>query len=118
MNLNELTLAQARKGLDAKEFTAVELTQACLRRIKERNPEINAFITICEESALAEAKHADELIATGKAQALTGIPFSVKDAICTKGVRSTGAAGGLDPKELAQKLEDRTSFNLRMTVKK
>jgi aspartyl-tRNA(Asn)/glutamyl-tRNA(Gln) amidotransferase subunit A len=96
MNLNELTLAQARKGLDAKEFTSVELTQACLQRIHERNSEINAFITICEESALEEAKKADKLIASGKAQALTGIPFSVKDAICTKGIRSTGAAKILD----------------------
>ena len=96
MNLNELTLAQARKGLDAKEFTALDLTKACLKRISERNGEISAFITVCEESALEEAKKGDELIASGKAQALTGIPFSVKDAICTKGVRSTGAGKILD----------------------
>ena len=96
MNLNELTLAQARKGLDTKEFTSVELTKACLNRIKERNPEINVFITVCEESSLEEAQKADQLIAQGKAQVLTGIPFSVKDAICTKGIRSTGAAKILD----------------------
>jgi aspartyl-tRNA(Asn)/glutamyl-tRNA(Gln) amidotransferase subunit A len=96
MNLNELTLVQARKGLDAKEFTALDLTKACLKRISERNGEINAFITVCEESALKEAQRADELISSGKAQALTGIPFSVKDAICTKGVRSTGAGKILD----------------------
>lgn len=96
MNLNELTLAQARKGLDNKEFTSVELTRACLHRIKERNSEINAFITVCEDGALQEAGESDRLIAAGKAQALTGIPFGVKDAICTKGVRSTGAAKILD----------------------
>ncbi len=96
MNLNELTIKEAQAGLRNKEFTAVELTQACLDRIKERNNELNAFITVCEESALKEAKIADEMLAQGKSLALTGIPFSVKDAICTASVRSTGAAKILD----------------------
>lgn len=96
MKLNELTIVQAAEGLKKKKFTAVELAQACLDRIKRRNREINAFITVCEESALAEAKEADKMLARGKGSALTGIPFSVKDAICAKGVRSTGAAKILD----------------------
>jgi len=96
MNLNEFTIKQARTGLDSGEFTAVELTQACLKRIKERNTEINAFITVCEKSALAEAKVADEMIKNKKIKSLTGIPFCVKDAICTAGVRSTAAAKILD----------------------
>lgn len=96
MNLNELTIVEARKGLDAGDFTSVELTQACLKRIKERNDEINAFIRVTEELALAEAKKADEMIAAGTQQILTGIPYSVKDAICVKGVRSTAAATILD----------------------
>lgn len=94
--LNTLTIVEARKGLDAKEFTSVELTTACLNRIKERNGEINAFITVTEELALEEAKKADEIIARGEQQMLTGIPFGVKDAICTKGVRSTASAKILD----------------------
>ncbi len=96
MNLNELTIAQASAGLRAKEFTSLELTSACLARIHERNKEINAFITVCDESALIEAKKADEMIARGEAKPLTGIPFAVKDAICTKDIRSTGAAKILD----------------------
>lgn len=96
MNLNELTIKEASEGLKNKKFTSVELTQACLNRIKERNKDVNAFITVCEESALAEAKIADGLIRDGKAGSLTGIPFSVKDAICTAGVRSTAAAKILD----------------------
>ena len=96
MNLNELTISEARAGLDSKKFTSVELTEACLRRIEERNPEINAYITVTRELALAEAAKADEMIVAGKAQALTGIPFSVKDAICTADVRSTAAAKILD----------------------
>jgi len=96
MNLNELTIEQARAGLDKKEFTSVELTQACLDRIKERNDEINAFITVTEELALEEAKKADEMIARGEQKMLTGIPYSVKDAIVTKDVRSTASAKILD----------------------
>jgi len=96
MQLNELTIKEAGEGLKKKKFTSVELTQACLDRIKERNKEINAFITVCEESALEEARVADGLIGEGKAGPLTGIPFSVKDAICTAGVRSTASAKILD----------------------
>lgn len=96
MNLNELTLVEAAAGLRDKKFTSVELTKACLDRIKKRNKEINAFITVCEDSALVEAAAADALIAAGKALPLTGIPFSVKDAIVTKDVRSTGSGKILD----------------------
>lgn len=96
MKLNELTIRQAQAGLRKKKFTAVELTTACLDRIKTRNKDINAFITVCEDSALAEARVADGLLRAGQDGPLTGIPFAVKDAICTAGVRSTAAAKILD----------------------
>jgi aspartyl-tRNA(Asn)/glutamyl-tRNA(Gln) amidotransferase subunit A len=96
MNLNELTISEAKKGLLQKEFSSVELTQACLNRIHDRNAQINAFISVTDELALEEARVADEMIARGKAHALTGIPFSVKDAINTKDVRSTASAKILD----------------------
>lgn len=96
MNLNELTIKDAREGLDKGKFSAVELTQACLDRIKERNGKINAFITVCEDVAMNEAKNADLMIKEKKQKQLTGIPFSVKDAICTRDVRSTGAGKILD----------------------
>lgn len=96
MKLNELTIKQAAEGLRKGEFTSVELTQACLGRIKTRNPDLNAFITIRDAEALAEAQAADERIAAGQTEPLTGIPFAVKDAICTADVRSTGAAKILD----------------------
>ncbi len=96
MALNSLTIVQALSGLRKKEFSSVELTHACLGRIKERNERLNAFITVREEPALREAEAADKLIAAGKAQPLTGIPFGVKDAICTADTRSTGAAKILD----------------------
>ncbi len=96
MMLNELTIAQAREGLDKKKFSSLELTKACLARIKERNSRINAYITVFENEALEEAQRADDMIAKGTAEELTGIPFCVKDAICIKDRRSTGAAKILD----------------------
>ncbi len=96
MQLNELTMTQAGKGLEEKEFSSFELTQACLQEIEKRNPSLNAFITVCADEALAQAKEADTNIAAGKQTSLTGIPYSVKDAICTKGIRSTGGAKILD----------------------
>ncbi len=96
MKLNELTIKEAQAGLRSKKFTAVDITKACLERIKDRNSELNAFITVCEEVALKEATVADEMFAQGKEMPLTGIPFAVKDAICTAGVRSTGSAKILD----------------------
>ena len=96
MRLNELTIVEAAEGLRKKDFSSVELTEACLKRIGERNQVLNAFITVCEDVALDEARKADEMIAKGKGGPLTGIPFAVKDAINTCGVRSTGAAKILD----------------------
>lgn len=96
MRLNELTIVEAADGLRQKKFSSVELTEACLKRIKERNKTLNAFITVCEDVARGEAKKADEMIAKGGAGPLTGIPYAVKDAINTRGVRSTGGAKILD----------------------
>ena len=72
------------------------MTKACLERIKKRNSEINAFISVFETEALEEAKKADELIKKKKQKSLTGIPFCVKDAINTLDRRSTGGANILD----------------------
>lgn len=96
MNINELNLKEAQDGLKKGKFSSVELTKACLERAEKRNSETNAYVTICRETALLEAEAADEMISKGLAKPLTGIPFSVKDAICTKDVRSTGSSKILD----------------------
>lgn len=98
-SLNELTITEAREGLQAKEFSSVELTKACLARIKEVEPLINAFVTVCENEALEQAKKADELVSQGvtwEAKPLLGIPLSIKDNFCTKGVRTTASSKVLD----------------------
>ncbi|MDD2758359.1 MAG: Asp-tRNA(Asn)/Glu-tRNA(Gln) amidotransferase subunit GatA [Patescibacteria group bacterium] len=95
MNLNELTIKTASAGLRKKEFSAVELTEACLAKIKKRNKTLNAFITVAEDEALADATAADKKI-NNNSNLLAGIPFGVKDAICVAGMRATGAAKILD----------------------
>jgi len=92
MNLNELTIKDARAKLDAGEITSLELTEACLTQIKKLNPEINAVLTVCEDLALQEAKEADERIALGETGDLLGIPYLCKDNIMTKGITTTAAS--------------------------
>lgn len=96
MKLNQLTVKEAREGLKKKKFSSVELTKACLERIKEVDSKINAFITVCEEEALEAASRADNLIAQGEDKPLLGVPISIKDNFCTKGVRTTASSKVLD----------------------
>lgn len=96
MNLNELTIAQAKEGLQNKKFSSVDLTKSCLERIKQLNPKLNVYLTVCENEALEKAKAADETIANGAISPLLGIPFSMKDVYSTKGVRTTAGSKVLE----------------------
>jgi len=96
MNLNELTITKAQEGLKAKKFSSVELTKACLNRIKQIEPKINAFITVCEDQAIESAEHADRLISQKDDKSLLGIPVSIKDNFCTYGIRTTASSIVLD----------------------
>lgn len=82
--------------LDSKEISAVELTEQYLDRIEKSDEEINSYITVCKENALADAKKAQEVIDSGNSGAFTGLPISVKDNICTLGVKTTCASHMLD----------------------
>jgi aspartyl-tRNA(Asn)/glutamyl-tRNA(Gln) amidotransferase subunit A len=97
MSLTDLTIAEAAAGLAAKTFSAVELAAAHNAAIAALNPRLNAFITVTPELALAQAKAADEKIAAGAAETLTGIPLAIKDLFCTAGVRTTAASRILEP---------------------
>jgi aspartyl-tRNA(Asn)/glutamyl-tRNA(Gln) amidotransferase subunit A len=90
--LTYLTIAQAQAGLRAKEFSAVELTEAHLKGIDALNPRLNAFITVTHDRALKQAQKADEALANGESRPLTGIPLAVKDLFCTEGVRTTAGS--------------------------
>jgi aspartyl-tRNA(Asn)/glutamyl-tRNA(Gln) amidotransferase subunit A len=95
-DLTLLTLKEAHEGLKNKEFSSLDLTKAFLQKIKEKDPEIRAFITVTGESALKEAEQADEMIAKGRISLLTGIPVAIKDNIMIDGVRCTAASKMLE----------------------
>jgi aspartyl-tRNA(Asn)/glutamyl-tRNA(Gln) amidotransferase subunit A len=95
MDYAYLSLIELRKLLDEKKVSSVELTKYFLERIKKSD--LNAFITVCEEEALKQAKDADEYISSsGENPFLCGIPYTAKDLFCTKGIRTTAASKILD----------------------
>ncbi len=83
------SLKQMSAALRAKKISSVELTNLYLGRIAAHNPVYNAYITTDAAISLAQAKAADELLAKGQAQPLTGIPVAQKDIFCAKGWRTT-----------------------------
>jgi aspartyl-tRNA(Asn)/glutamyl-tRNA(Gln) amidotransferase subunit A len=80
------TIKQIQLGLTEGKFSSSEITRDYLDKISSNNEDINAFITVTEENALAQAEAADKLIAKGDAQALTGVPLAHKDIFCTDGI--------------------------------
>lgn len=90
--MNNLTIAQARKKLDSKEISSVELTKFYLGQIEKHNERLNAFITISSDVALQQASMADERINKGESTPLLGIPLGLKDIYSTKGIRTTAAS--------------------------
>lgn len=94
----ELIFASAReqaRAIREKQTSSEELTQACLARIAEVNPTLNAVVQLRAQRALAEARAADTALARGEIRGpLHGVPFTLKDAIETEGVISTGGTLG------------------------
>jgi aspartyl-tRNA(Asn)/glutamyl-tRNA(Gln) amidotransferase subunit A len=90
--MHRLTLAQIARGLAAKEFSAVELTDALLTRIQQLDPQLNSFITVTADEARAQAAAADARRAAGENGALLGAPIAHKDLFCTQGVLTTCAS--------------------------
>ncbi|MDI7864401.1 Asp-tRNA(Asn)/Glu-tRNA(Gln) amidotransferase subunit GatA [Rhizobiaceae bacterium n13] len=95
-DLISLTIAEAREKLLAKQFTAVELTDAYLTAIDAANGELNAYIKVTHEKAREMAKASDARIAAGKAGALEGIPLGIKDLFATQGVHTQACSHILD----------------------
>src|SRR5512139_1485631 len=90
-DLTSLTLAEARKGLAAKSFTSLELTDAHLSAIEAARV-LNAFILETPEQARAMAAAADARIAKGEGGPLAGIPLGIKDLFATRDVRTTACS--------------------------
>jgi aspartyl-tRNA(Asn)/glutamyl-tRNA(Gln) amidotransferase subunit A len=92
IDLNRLTIAEARDLLRRREISARELTRACLDQIALVDPKLNAFITVCAREAHEQADAADARLAAGDAPSLCGIPLAIKDIYATRGVRTTAAS--------------------------
>ncbi|RZI45395.1 Asp-tRNA(Asn)/Glu-tRNA(Gln) amidotransferase subunit GatA [Candidatus Finniella inopinata] len=94
-NLTTLTLTEARKGLAKKDFSAVDLTSAFLKRMEDKRS-LNAYITETPEQALEQAKLSDQRLSEGQGGALEGLPLGIKDLFCTKGIRTTSGSKMLE----------------------
>lgn len=92
MKLYELTIHKAHRLLKEKRISSRELTRAVLDRIDAVEEKVGAYITVADQEAMAQAKLADKAISEGNISPLTGIPLSIKDLICTRGIRTTCAS--------------------------
>ena len=95
-DLTALTIAEARKGLKAKAFSATELTEAYLSAIEAANAALNAYIVTTPDKARAMAAASDDRIAKGEAGTLEGIPLGIKDLFATEGVHTQACSHILD----------------------
>jgi aspartyl-tRNA(Asn)/glutamyl-tRNA(Gln) amidotransferase subunit A len=112
-NLYDLSITEASELLTKKEISSLELTDSVLARIEEKEPEINAFITVTGEFAREKAKKVDEKRTKGeKLSKIAGIPYSLKDVYNTIGFQTTAGSkileGYISPYNATvfQKLED------------
>lgn len=89
------SIKQLSEQLRSGTLSSVQLTEQYLAEIDKKNPELNAFISVNREGALEMAKKADEMIAAGEGNELTGIPLGIKDNFCEKGVESSACSNVL-----------------------
>ncbi len=93
MELTSLTIKEIHQGLINREFSALELTKAFLKRIEKLNPKIFAYLTLTPELAEIQAKKVDNMIARKeKISILTGIPMAVKDNILVENIKCTAGS--------------------------
>lgn len=94
--MSQETLSDWARKLQAREISSRELTQLYLDRIERLDPQLNSFITVTPESALAQADAADARLANGEQTPLLGVPVGQKDIFCTAGVRTSCGSRMLD----------------------
>jgi aspartyl-tRNA(Asn)/glutamyl-tRNA(Gln) amidotransferase subunit A len=88
-DLHLLSLTQIAAGLEAGDFSAVDVTKSLLARINGSGESLNAFITVTAEQALTSAASADAARAAGNGGTLNGLPLVHKDIFCTRGVTTS-----------------------------
>lgn len=94
MNIVDMTAVELGKKIKNGEVTSVEATKAVLDEIKKKDGDINAYITVIEEEALARAEEVQKRIEAGEFadSPLAGVPVSIKDNISTKGIKTSCAS--------------------------
>ncbi|MGH8402216.1 MAG: amidase, partial [Gammaproteobacteria bacterium] len=90
------TLSELARDLKARKVSSEDLARDYLARIERFNPQLNAFITVLQDEALAAARAADARIKKGEAGPLTGLPIAQKDIFCTAGVKTSCGSKMLD----------------------
>ncbi len=109
-DLTSVTLAAALDGMEKKQFSSLELTDAFIGAIDRANPHLNAYVATTPELARKRARASDAKRAQGKAGPLEGAPLGIKDLFCTEGVRTTAGSGILG--EFTPTYESTVSANL------
>ncbi len=89
MSLHKLTIHELQEMLARRQVSAVELTRDVLQRIEKVEDKVRAYITLDPEGAIKQAEAADKELKDGTGGALCGIPLSIKDVLCTDGMRTT-----------------------------
>src|SRR5579863_7509039 len=93
MNLQSLTIEATRSAIQARKTTAVSVTEAHYRKIESDDSQIDAYLTLCKDRALAKAEEIDALAAKGEQlPLLAGVPVGIKDVMVTRGVRTTAGS--------------------------
>lgn len=95
-DLHRLSIRELTEGLANAKFSARELTEHYLKRIEKIDAQVNAYVTVTAEQALAQADAADALRQAGGAGVLTGVPIAHKDIFCTQGIKTTAGSKMLD----------------------
>ncbi len=119
MEITELTVHELQEKLKSKELTIKEITKAYTDRIKEKENDVQAFVTVLADDATKKAEEMQEKIDKGELKgAFAGIPIGIKDNICTKGVKTTCSSKMLEnfvspyDATVMEKINDENMINL------
>src|SRR5947209_12516850 len=93
MDKNSLTIDSTRTAVASKQISAPDLVEQFYAKIKADDADIHAYLTLCEDRALKQAQHIDDLVSKGAPlPPLAGVPIGIKDVMVTKGIRTTAGS--------------------------